>query len=170
MSLNIIKGMDTVSRNVKNYIKVETESGRLLDDVETVIYSVQSDIPVDPPCVWIVEHPTIPYENNNLSHIQRVSTTFEFVCVEYDDDLEQAQIKGENLATRVGASILKNFNKITDNPNDPLRLFDKVLFKALYPVGEVTVTDKQEKIPATSIIFEFIHSIDWLKCMRSNGD
>lgn len=99
--------MDTVSRNVKNYTAVETETGGLLEDVETVINSVNSDVPSDPPCVWIVEHPTIPYSEANLSHIQRVSTTFEFVCVEEDSDLEIAQIKGENLATRVGASILK---------------------------------------------------------------
>lgn len=166
MSLSIIKGMDTVSRNVKNYISIETASGGLLEDVETVINSVNSDIPVDPPCVWIVEHPTIPYSEANLSHIQRVVTTFEFVCVEYDDDLEIAQIKGENLATRVGASILKNANRVKDDINDPDRLFDKILFKALYPVGEVTVTDKQEKIPATSIILEFIHSFKWLECLR----
>lgn len=166
MSLSIIKGMDTVSRNVKNYIAVETATGGLLEDVETVINSVNSDVPSDPPCVWIIEHPTIPYSEANLSHTQRVSTTFEFVCLEEDSDLEIAQIKGENLATRVGASILKNANRIKESPDDPDRLFDKILFKALYPVGEVAITDKQEKIPATSIILEFIHSFKWLECLR----
>ena len=170
MSLNIVKGMDTVSRNVKKYIAIETATGGLLEDVETVINSVNSDIPVDPPCVWIVEHPTIPYDNNNLSNTQRVVTTFEFVCVEHDDDLEIAQIKGENLATRVGACILKNLNNVRDDEDDPIRVFDKVVFKALYPVGEVSVVGKQEKIPATSIIFEFIHTFDWLKCKKIKGE
>ena len=48
----------------------------------------------------------------------------------------------------------------------PNRFFHKLEFETLYPVGEVTVVGKSERIPATSIIFNFVYVVDWLKCNR----
>ena len=73
---------------------VETLEGGLLEDVETLIPSVNSDVPVDPPAIWIVQHPTTRWVNDkaNLSNKITLSVPFEFVCVEYSDDLEEAEI------------------------------------------------------------------------------
>ena len=95
-----------------------------------------------------------------------MSVPFEFVCVEYSDDLEEAEILGISLASRVGSSLMKNFNKIKVDNNMPDRFFHKLEYETLYPVGEVTVVGKSERIPATSIIFNFVYIVDWLKCNR----
>lgn len=166
--LNIVKGLDAVSQAVKSYIYTENKPGGLLEDVETIIPVTQNEKYIDPPAVWIVQHPTIlaPDTHANLSHVMTLQTTFEFVCVEYDEDLEQASIKGQNLATRVGASILRNFNKEKHNPPDTGRLFRNIKFNTFYPVGEMQIKGKSERVPATGIVFDFIHDIDWLKCIQ----
>jgi len=165
--MNIVDGVDTITRTVKNYITSENVTNGLLEDVETIIRSVQNETPIDTPAVWIVQHPTIQYQNekyNNLSRVKHLSTTFEFVCVEYDEDLEVAENKGLNLATRVGQSIMKNFNKVKDLETDPDSIFLKVEFETLYPVGFIQIEGKAKKIPATSIIFNFIYPVKWLVC------
>ena len=169
--MNFIDEMDAISRNVKHWILLELNSNGFLGDVEQVITSNKNDEPVDTPCVWIVEHPTIPYKGQeaDISTQQRVSTTFEFVCIDYDEDLEEAQKKATNLATRVGASILKN-RIYPEDEDDPTRLVHKILFQALYPVGEVTIEGKSEKIPASSLVLEFVHVIDWMKCCRQRNN
>lgn len=167
--MNLINGLENVVKTVKECIYIENCEDGLLSDVETIIPISRNDnIPLDPPIVWIAQHPTVPYSDSstNLSHMLRLQTTFEFVCVEYDQDLEKADELGQNLATRVGVSIVKNFNKIklTDYNG---RVIQNVKFNTFYPVGEVTVVGKSEKVPATSIVFDFIHDIDWLKCIQS---
>lgn len=165
--MNFIDEMDAISRNVKHWILLEQKPDGFLSDVEQIILSNKTDEPVETPCVWIIEHPTVPYKGQDadMSTQQRVSTTFEFVCIDYDEDLDESQKKATNLATRVGASILKN-RRHTESEKDPKRLVHNILFQALYPVGEVSIEGKSEKIPASSLVLEFTHVIDWMKCCR----
>ena len=88
--MNFIDEMDAISRNVKYWILLEQKPDGFLSDVEQIILSNKTDEPVETPCVWIVEHPTIPYKGQDadMSTQQRVSTTFEFVCIDYDEDLD----------------------------------------------------------------------------------
>lgn len=166
--MKFVNAPSLVPQTVKAYLEREMRSGGLLEDVETLIPSVNSDVPVDPPAVWIVQHPTVQWnrDKTNLSNKITLSVPFEFVCVEYSDDLEEAELLGISLATRVGSSLMKNFNKVKVDKEMPNRFFHKLEFETLYPVGEVTVVGKSERIPATSIIFNFIYVVDWLKCNR----
>lgn len=166
--MKFVNTTSLVPKTVKAYLEKEMKAGGLLEDVETLIPSVNSDVPVDPPAIWIVQHPTTQWANDktNLSHKITLSVPFEFVCVEYSDDLEEAEYLGISLASRVGSSLMKNFNKVKVDNSVPNRFFHKLEFQTLYPVGEVSVVGKSERIPATSIVFNFIYVIDWLKCNR----
>ena len=166
--MNLANSVSIVPKTIKSYIEEEMKDGGLLSDVETLIPSLNNDVPVDPPAVWIVQHPTTQWANDkrNLSSKMALSVPFEFVCVEYSDDLEEAEMLGIDLASRVGSSLMKNLNKVKVDDSMPDRFFHKLEFQTLYPVGEVNVVGKSERIPATSIVFSFVYFVDWLKCNR----
>lgn len=169
MCANIVKQKDIVTKSVWNYLEVEMQENGLLNDVKTYIKHFLSEETKEPPIIWVWEHPTIPQtgKTHNLSNTQYVTTTFEFVCCVYDSDLSKAQILSDNLATRVGASVLKNFNKVKIPEDNSDRLFTNIEFKAIYPVGEgVNIAGKNKGVPATRIIFDFNYVFDWLKCMK----
>ena len=163
--MDVVNQTDVVTRNIKHYLEHENQENGLLEDVETIIKSYKSDEPIDTPCIWINKQETVPYDKNNLSNTQSLQTTYEFVCIDYDEDLETAQGKSENLAARVLASILRNFNKIREDENDPLRIFLKVSLKNL-TVGSIPIRGKLDGIPASSVTLDFVYSIDWLKCRK----
>lgn len=163
--MDIVNQTDVVTRNIKYYLEHENQENGLLEDVETIIKSYNSDDAIDTPCVWINKQETVPYETNNLSNTQRLKTTYEFVCIEYDEDLEMAQDKSENLAARVLASILRNFNKIREQETDPLRIFLKINLLRI-DIGSIPIEGKLDGIPASSVTLDFVYSIDWLKCRK----
>jgi hypothetical protein len=170
MAQGLIEGLDTVSRTVPNYVKYEVKPGGILEDVKNVIVGPKSDAGVDTPAIWIVKHPTVPWAEDKsrgkLSNINYLQTSFEFVCIEYDQDPEIASQKAENLATRVGASILVHFNTLKHNPEDPDRIFQFVNFNELIPDGRVNVDGSSESVPVAAIIFDFIYPINWLQCKK----
>lgn len=164
---NLVKSVDLVTKAVNAYITKEKEAeDGLLRDVEEIIPYTYNDTPIEPPCVWIVQHPTItsPEFKKSINNRNFLQSTFEFVCVEYDEDLQTSIEKGQHLATLVGQSIMKNFNKIGIGDNEIKHIFTKVEFNTLYPVGEVSIAGKAKRVPATSIVFDFTFEIDWLKC------
>jgi len=170
--VNIIKQKDIITKSVWNYLEVEITPEGILSDVNSYIKHFLSEESKNPPVIWVWEHPTIPQpgKTHNLSNKQQVQTTFEFVCCAYDVDLSKAQILSDNLATRVGASILKNFNKVKIPEDTSQRLFTNVEFNAIYPVGEgVNIAGKNKSVPATRIIFDFNWIFDWLSCRRITG-
>ncbi len=119
--------------------------------------------------MWIHEHPTIPEQGQtpNLSQTMDLLTPFEFICIEYDPDVEIAAYKAKNLATRVGASLLKNFNRVKSLPEDPDRMFRVIRFNQFIPDGEATVIKgKSDKVPACGILFDFVYPIQWLYCTK----
>lgn len=161
--MNIVDSASKITELIKKCVTDEMKPDGLLSDVETFIPSYRLDEPMDLPAVWLFEHPTIPSDKKGgLSHLSYLKTPFEFVCLIYDEDIEESEIKGKNLAFRVGASILKNGLRITDNE----RVFNNIKFKAAYPVGDVQIEGKTNQTPATSIIFEIEYIVDWLKCQR----
>lgn len=166
----LIEGLAAPARVVLAYLEAERVEGGFLEDVETLIPTIKHEGSKDPPAVWIHEHPTVvdTGQSPNLSHTQYMNTPFEFVCVEYDPDIVVAAEMSRNLATRVGASILKNFNLVKSQPLDPNRIFQTIRFNQFVPDGEasVDIQGKSDKIPASAIIFEFIYPIQWMLCNR----
>ena len=170
LSGNIVERKNIITRSVWNYLECEMNEDGLLNDVKTLVKHFLSEQIKEPPIVWVWEHPTIPQpgKTHNLSSKQEVQTTFEFVCCDYRVDLSEAQICSDNLATRVGACILKNFNKVHIPEDDSIRLFNNIEFKAIYPVGEgVEIAGKTKSVPATRILFDFNWYFDWLKCRKT---
>lgn len=164
---NLVASVDLVTKAVNAYITHEKEAKEgLLRSVEEIIPYTYNDTPLEPPVVWIVQHPTItsPDYKKGINNRNYLQTTFEFVCVEYDEDLQTSIEKGQKLATLVGQSIMKNFNKIAIGDDEIKHIFTKVEFNTLYPVGEVSIANKAKRVPATSIVFDFTFEIDWLKC------
>lgn len=166
MTYNIIDGFAAPTRAIKAYLTAERVEGGFLEDIETLKVGQKSTEPVDTPCVWMVKHPTVPNDagKGNLSQTMMMKLSVEFVCIEYDPDPETAAAKAENLATRVVASILKNFNLVKSQPDDPNRIFQFIHFNEFIPDGEVDVAGKSESVPCSSVILDFIFPINWLKC------
>lgn len=163
--MNVIDDSDIVSRNIEYYLTLENVEGGLLEDVEDIYASNTIEENLETPCVWIYENPTTSYKDPTLENEMLLSTVFDFVCTDYDEDLEIAQRKCKNLASRVCASILKNRNTpMTET--DPLRLFYKITFVFLHPNGEVDIVNKNEKTPSAMLRLEFLHKIDWMKCCK----
>lgn len=164
--MNLIESGEMITQIVKKCITDEIKPEGLLSDVQTFIPSYRMDEPMDEPAVWLFEHPTIESNDNKgkgrLSSIIYLVTTFEFVCIVYDDELEEAEMKGKNLALRVGQALMKNILKGNNNR----RVVNNIHFKSLYPTGEVQIENKTTQTPATSIVFDIEYVVDWLKCIR----
>lgn len=167
--LSLQEGLAAPARAVTSYITTENTPDGLLKDVDTIISANASEQLPEPPGVWIVEGITVPDDNNspNLSQTNYLKTPFEFICVTYDSDgIEETMAAAKNLATRVGASVLKNFNRVKALPKDPDRVFTTIRFKAFNPAGEVNIEGKSESLAAASIVFDFVYPIKWLYCNR----
>lgn len=147
---------EKVTCAIKKCITDEMVENGILSDVETFVPSYRLEEPMDLPAVWLFEHPTTLKGKLGFNGCIDLTTPFEFVCVEYDEDIETSEIKGKNLAWRVGQSIFKNKNQLQSNQ----RVFNDIRFQTLYPVGEVQIQGKLNKIPATSIILEFDYAAE----------
>lgn len=163
--LNIIEGPEAVTQMVKQCITNELTPDGLLSDVETFIPSYRSDDTIEEPCIWLFEQKTTPVSGDGrLSGKLELQTPFEFYCIVYDeDDIEQSEIKGKNLATRIAACIAKNHARlIKDYQIQGLR----PVFEELTPVGFVEDEELGEKVPITKIRINFIYYVDWKICCQ----
>ncbi len=166
--MNIISSQELITQRIKDCIKEEMNPEGLLGDVETFVPSYRMDEEMEEPCVWLFEHPTTIANDKtgSLSNKLYLQTPYEFVCVVYDDeDIEQSEMAGKNLAGRVAASIAKNSKKLNED-----RLIHKIVFESLYPVGEVTIENKSDKAPATSVRIIAKYYIDWMNCCRKKNN
>lgn len=165
--MNIISSQELVTMRIKEYIRAEMNPKGLLHDVETFIPSYRMNEPMEEPCVWLFEHPTTIADNKSgaLSQKLKLQTPYEFVCIVYDeDDIEESEMLGKNLAGRVAASIAKNHIKLNSD-----RIINKIEFETLYPVGEVKIKNKSNKAPATSVRIIAKYYIDWMNCCKKNN-
>ena len=162
--MNLLTGLEAVTKIIKECITIENVPDGILEDVESIIKVANNEEGVDEPAVWIVQHPTLPEKNANIAKIMTLVTTFEFVCIEYDPDPETAELKSQNLAARVILSILRNFQQVQMEYD--VRVIKNIRFNMFYPVGEVAVAGKREKVPVTSVSIEVLHDINWLNCCK----
>lgn len=163
--MNIINGPAKVTQLMKDCITAEMVQDGLLEDVNTFIPSYRFDDEIEEPCIGLFEHETTPVIDGTLSAKIELQTPFEFICIVFDDeDIEQSEIKGKNLAGRVAASIAKNFTrKDKDGHSVPVL---KPTIEAIYPVGTVEIQDKGEEAVATSIRIRINYYVNWLTCMK----
>jgi len=162
--MNLLTGLEAVTKIIKECITIENVPDGILEDVESIIKVANNEEGVDEPAVWIVQHPTLPEKNATIAKIMTLVTTFEFVCIEYDPDPETAELKSQNLAARVVLSILRNFQQVQMEYD--VRVIKNIRFNMFYPVGEVAVAGKREKVPVTSVSIEVLHDINWLNCCK----
>lgn len=165
--MKINKGISVIAESIKECIITEMKPEGILNDVKTFIPSYRIDEGFEEPCIWLVEHETTPVSDKKgtLTHKQHLQTPFEFVCMIYDEeDLEQSEINGRDLAGRVVLSLLKNFSRITKNSGIK---FTRPVFEALYPIGFKDIIDSGDKLVATSVKLNFEYYIEWnISCKK----
>ena len=162
--MNIVDGPAKVTQLIKDCITLEMVQDGILEDVNTFIPSYRFDEEIEEPCIGLFEQETTPIEDGTLSHKIEMQTIFEFICIYYDDeDIEQSEIKGKELAGKVAASIAKNFRRVDSQGNTvPVK---KPVLEGFYPAGTVEVQDKGEEAVATSVRIRINYYVDWLSCM-----
>lgn len=164
--LNIVEGPEAVTRMVKQCITKELTPEGLLSDVETFVPSYRSDDEIEEPCIWLFEQETTSASGKGtLSDKLELQTPFDFYCIVYDeDDIEQSEIKGKNLAARIAACIAKNHNRVLKE--DTMIQGLKPVFESLSPVGFIEDEDLGEKVPITKLRINFTYYVDWKICCR----
>ena len=165
--MNIVTGPAKVTQLIKDCISSEMVEGGLLEEVNSFIPSYRFDEEIEEPFIGLFEQETTPLGEGSLSHKLELQTPFEFICVVFDEeDLEQSEIKGKELAGKVAASIAKNFTrKDKDGHSVPIK---KPIIGAIYPVGTVSVIDKSEEAVATSVRIIINYYVDWMRCYKEN--
>ena len=133
--------------------------------MEDIITVYNNEDGIEEPGIWMVQHPTTAREKVDLRQQLTLVSPFEFVCVEYDQDPEKAEEKGQNLATRVALSVLKNYQSVQESLGDT-RTIKAIEFNTYRPVGEISVQGKSEKVPVTGIILDVVHAVNWMNCCR----
>ena len=163
--MNIVTGPAKVTQLIKDCITLEMVEGGLLEDVVSFVPSYKFEEEVEEPFIGLFEHETTPVLNGSLSHKIELSTPYEFICIVYDDDdMEQSEIKGKNLAGRVAASIAKNFKR-KDSNGESLPILKPVL-ETIYPAGTADVIDQSEQAVVTSIRISVNYYVDWMICYK----
>ena len=166
--MNIITSQEVITKRIKECITSEMNPNGLLYDVETFVPSYRMEEEMEEPLIWLFEHPTTTANDKTgaLSQKLYLQTPYEFVCVVYDeDDIEESEMLGKNLASRVAASIAKNHIKLNED-----RIIKKIEFETLYPVGEVEIRNKSDEAPATSVRIIAKYWIDWMNCCRKKNN
>lgn len=156
----ITKGPLAVTQMIKDCITQEMTSEGLLCDVETFVPAYRYEEEFDEPIIWIYEHETNGIEESGtLFNKQLLETTYEFFCVVYSEDgIEESEILGKDLATRVAAAIKNNIQHTDEEGSYMLR---RILFNSLYPSGTVDVVGKSERAVTTSIRLSLEYYVDW---------
>ena len=159
---NLTYGLQNVKKNLCDWIQSEITDNGILSDVKTFLYTFNTDNYLDSPIVWLYEEETTPTSNKSgaISQKMYLTSTFTIVCIDYDDEILVAEEKSKNLASRVMNTILKHKKR---NIEDKL-IITGIHLKQFQPVGEATIINQNDKVPATAIILDIENMIDWYKC------
>ena len=166
--MNIVEGFELIYTVMKRCVELEMHPRGLLRDVESFIPIYYNESGVDEPCVWMTQHPTVTGQKANISKTVELVTPFEFDCVVYESDLEDSELAGQNLAHRVILSVVKNLLKAQSEVSPDRRLIRSVDLETYYPVGQVNVQGKSDRVPATGVILNVNHVINWPMCCKSD--
>ena len=166
MTVNIVDGFEQIHKIMKCCIETEMTNNGLLSDVETFIPIYYNEEGVEEPCVWMVQHPTTVSRQADITQTIDLITPFEFDCVVYESDLVDANEAGQNLANRVILSILRNYLTVQSTVTNGKRLIKRIDLQTYYPVGEVNVQGKSDRVPATGVVLNVVHTVNWTMCCR----
>ena len=168
MTVNLVTGFDKVHEIIKQSLEAELTENGLLEDVETFIPVYTNEEHVDEPVVWMHQLETIPGRQADISGTMELTTPFQFNCAVYEVEIEDANIATQNLANRVGLSILKNWQTIQSQELEPgKRMIKNITFQRYYPLGTIEVNGKSERLPVTGIVLEVHHIVNWQMCCRN---
>lgn len=166
--MDMVSGLAAVSQIVKRCIRTEMEEGGILEDVETFIPAYRKDEDVIEPAIWLYEHETsVIDDTGRLSKQVKLRTPFEFACLVYDeDDLEESELKGKELAGKVAVAIGRNWNRADDDGN---QINAKPVLEGFYPYGAVSINEASDSAVVTSVIINIEYIVNWvISCTDTN--
>ena len=167
MTVNLVTGFDKVYEIIKESIEAEITTDGLLEDVETFIPVYTNEEHVDEPVVWMHQLQTRVGRQADISGTMELTTPFQFNCAVYEPEIEDANKATQNLANRVGLSILKNWQTIQMSKLPGERMITGITFETYYPLGTIQVNGKSERLPVTGLVLNIKHKVNWLMCCRN---
>ena len=167
MTVNLVTGFDKVYEIIKESIEAEIVENGLLEDVETFIPVYTNEEHVDEPVVWMHQLQTRVGRQADISGTMELTTPFQFNCAVYEQEIEDANKATQNLANRVGLSILKNWQTIQMQKLPGQRMITGITFETYYPLGTIQVNGKSERLPVTGLVLNVKHLVNWQMCCRN---
>ena len=164
--VNILTGFEKINEIINECINREMTTDGLLEDVETFVNTYYNEGQVDEPIIWVTQHPTTASRQADISQTMELTTPFEFDCGVYDVEIEDANMKSQNLANRVILSILRNWQTVQSEKLPGQRMIKNITLDKYSPMGYVQVTGKSDKVPVTGVILNVNHIVNWTLCCR----
>lgn len=165
--MNTIKqSFKSIYEIMKTCIEKEMVPDGILADVNTFIPIYHHESVVDEPVVWMTQHPTTAERQPDISKTMDLITPFEFDCAVYDSELEKSELASQELATRVVLAITKNFQMV-QNEIVGTRIIKRIGLEIYYPVGDVEIRGKSDRLPATGVVLNVVHTINWMMCCKN---
>lgn len=164
--VNILTGFEKINEIINECIYREMAQDGLLEDVETYVNTYYNEGQVDEPIIWVTQHPTTASRQADISQTMELTTPFEFDCGVYDVEIEDANMKSQNLANRVILSILRNWQTVQAEKLPGQRMIRNITLDRYSPMGYVQVTGKSDKVPVTGVILNVNHIVNWTLCCR----
>lgn len=161
----IPESFESIRKIMQKCIEKEMTPDGLLRDVETFIPITYHDSIVDEPVIWMTQHPSRAERQPDITQTMDLITPFEFDCAVYAPELEDAENESQNLALRTALAVTKNFLHVQKE------LFNKRIIKTIaletyYPIGEVQINGKSDRLPATGIVLNVMHPVNWVICCK----
>lgn len=159
-STNII--LSDIDKTIQSFIYKEINSNGLLNDVKKVITGYKTDDYIPTPFIWLLKKPIQQYpDSGTINQRLRLVQQYEFLCVgESDNDLTINENNSYDLAGRLYMSIINNYKRC-DKDNI---LFEQIKLNSILPVGEISITNSSESCCPTSVVIDFVFSIDFRAC------
>ena len=162
---NIVFNFEALYNIMRECVQREICPDGLLEDVETFVPSYDTESRVEEPVVWMTQHPSRAEKQADISRTMDIITPFQFTCAVYKPDIEDAELASQNLATRVILCITRNLLSV-QNELYGKRFITTIGLETYYPVGEVNIVNKSEKLPATGVVLNVTHRINWELCCK----
>jgi hypothetical protein len=163
--MNIVDSFESIYAIMTGCIEKEMVQDGILSDVETFIPIFHNESTVEEPVIWMTQHPTHAEKQADISRQVELITPFEFDCAVYKSELEEAELASQNLATRVILAITKNFTCVQKEVVGR-RIIKKIGLETYYPVGTVEIKGKSDRVPATGVVLNVIHVVNWVVCCK----
>lgn len=161
METNIAYVIPEVYDIISSWVTKEMKEEGLLHDVKMYISSSANNDYKDPPFIWLDKETIYTHNNDPLRKEMRVELPFAFNCCAEKEDLETSEKYTMEIASRLIASIVKNYRK-----KQLFFHFEDIILKSIEPEGTFTIVNKSDIFPATRVTFQVILYVDWLKCKR----